>query len=607
MRRSVLRCALAAILLLVPAATFAQSVLWFRTDPLVVPSTSTGTVRFEAAVNGSPSRVSLALATGSVDLHDDGSGGDAKPGDGVFTVSVPASTILALMQPDDVQRVFVGFLDVFSGATRVLRGNMFVDVYTPDIPAVPIESLAPDAQATDRVFNVVDPAYLTDGSVRRIAQTFYRYYGDGFDFLNVVSTPSRFLNRDHVTVKNDVQGIGEARIDTSAQYGSSGQLLGYSRFPGTTFYDGASVGYSHETAHQWVNFLNFAPYSSGIPHWPVSSMATGIMGFSIGGSGGEGGSFPCRVLDDGTTVQLFAVPQIESPVFNDFDLYLMGLLPAAAVRQQVVFTGVTSPPACIGQIYTGAVVRVGVDSIIAGAGQRVPDASVAPKSFRAATILVSRDGLVSSETMWLYSWLTSRAELQTAVPIHEGFVKATGNPFFVATGGRASIDTRLVNTPDFSLQPAQAAVTVVKGTPATFRISVLPTRAAFEQPVSFACGTLAPPLACTFAPSQVTPGATGVDVVLTVTTDTSAGATGTTTVVLFVVVATLVGRRASRGRIAAPVIAAALLAGCGGTKAPVPSTPAPPPPTTTSATYLITVTGTSGTLTHATNLTLTVQ
>jgi hypothetical protein len=54
-----------------------------------------------------------------------------------------------------------------------------------------------------------------------------------------------------------------------------------------------------------------------------------------------------------------------------------------------------------------------------------------------------------------FSWLTARAELQAPVPIHEGLVKATGNPFFVATSGRASIDTRLISTPDFSLRPAQ--------------------------------------------------------------------------------------------------------------------------------------------------------
>lgn len=604
MRRPLLWSTLAAFLLLAPAAARAQSIQWFRTDPLVVSSASGGTVRLEAAVSASPSRVSLALPTGSVDLHDDGSGGDARAGDGVFTVTIPASAILSVQQPDDVQRVFIGFLDVFSGSTRVLRLNTFVDVYTPDVPAVAIDRPAADVQATDRLVNIVDPAFLSDGNVKRIAQTFYRYYGDGFDFLNIVSTPSRPLNRFHVTVKNDVQGIGEARIDTTAQYGSSGRLLGYSVFPVPPFYDGASTGYIHETGHQWVNFLNFAPFASGIAHWPVSSMATGVMGFSIGGSGGEGGAFPCKVVDDGTTVQLLAVPQTEAPVFNDFDLYLMGLLPASEVRPQVVLTGLSAPPTCIGQIYTGAVVRVGVDSIVAGAGQRIPDVSSSGKRFRAATILVSRDGLVSNETMWLYSWLTSRAELQAPVPIHDGLLKAAGNPFFVATGGRASIDTRLTSTPDFSLQPAQAAQTVARGAAATFRISVMPTLTPFEQPVSLACGTLPAPLTCAFAPAQVTPGATGTDVVLTVATGTAAATGAAVPIALLLGLIGIAGRQATAPRrVAVPVLAALLLAGCGGSK-PLPTAP---PPASTSATYVVVVTGTSGSLTHSTSLTLTIQ
>jgi hypothetical protein len=601
MRRAATFCL--SMCLLCSSTAFAQSVTWFQFDPLVVPSTSTQPLRLEAAVIGNPSRVSFALLTGSVDLHDDGTGGDARAGDGVFTASIPAASVIALMQADDVQRVFVGFLDLYNGATRVFHGNMFVDVYTADIPQVPIEQLAADAQATDHLFNIVDSGVQTDGDARRVAQAFYRYYGDTFDFLNIVSTPSRFANRNHVTVKNDVQGIGAARIDNSAQYGSAGRLLGYSLFPSSNFYDGADTGYSHETAHQWVNFLDFAPYAQGIPHWPVSSMATGVMGFSIGGGGGEGGNFSCNVVDDGTTVTLFGVPSTQSAVFNDFDLYLMGLLPSGAVRRQVVFPGVTSPPACIGLPYTGMVVRVGIDSVLAGAGPRVPDAATSPKHFRAATILVSRDGLVSRETMWLYSWLTSRAELQASAPIHEGLVKAIGNPFFVATDGRASIDTELVATPDFSLKPAQATATVAKGAAATFQISVLPTRASFDQQVTLACGTLASPLACSFSPAQVTPGVTGADVMLTVTTAAAPDALSAAVPLLWLAAATAALRRRRAG-LATAAGALAVLTACGGTK---PSTPAPPASPPSSATYTIIVTGTSGTMTHTTNLTLTVQ
>ena len=97
-----------------------------------------------------------------------------------------------------------------------------------------------------------------------------------------------------------------------------------------------------------------------------------------------------------------------------------------------------------------------------------------------ATILVTRDGLVSQEAMWLYSWFVDRAEWRAPVPIHSGFVKQTGMPFYVATGQRASLDMRVaLAQADFSLLPTPGT--------ATFTISALPTRQAFDSDVSLSC------------------------------------------------------------------------------------------------------------------------
>jgi hypothetical protein len=210
--------------------------------------------------------------------------------------------------------------------------------------------------------------------------------------------------------------------------------------------------------------------------------------------------------------------------------------------------------------------------------------------------------------MWLYSWFTARAEMETATPIHEGFSKELGNPFFVMTEGRASIDTLLTSEPDFSLQPAQAAVTVARGAAATFRISAMPTRASFDQPITFSCGSIPAPRTCTFAPAQITPGSTGADVTLTVTTGSaveSAGSIRGAGVLLLLVPAVAAARRRRATWVAAVLVL--LIAGCGGSKPP--TSPSPPgPPSGPSATiYTITVSGTSGSLTHSTILTLTVQ
>ena len=248
MRRGVPLLFLGALLTASTPGAWAQSVAWQRFDPLVIPSSYTQPVRFEAAVAGTPTRVTLDLAGGgTIDLHDDGANGDVKAADGIFSVTIPAATILQSVRADDVQRPFVGFLNVFFGSTSAFRGNIFVDVYTPEIGTPAIDSLGTDAQATERVVNVIDALFMADGNVRRVAQTFYRLYGDDYDFLNIISTPSRFQNRTHTIVRNDVDGIGVARTDTSAQFGSSGALRGYTLFPISTLYDGAETGYAHET------------------------------------------------------------------------------------------------------------------------------------------------------------------------------------------------------------------------------------------------------------------------------------------------------------------------------------------------------------------------
>lgn len=605
MRRGVPLLFLGALLTASTPGAWAQSVAWQRFDPLVIPSSYTQPVRFEAAVAGTPTRVTLDLAGGgTIDLHDDGANGDVKAADGIFSVTIPAATILQSVRADDVQRPFVGFLNVFFGSTSAFRGNIFVDVYTPEIGTPAIDSLGPDAQATERVVNVIDALFMADGNVRRVAQTFYRLYGDDYDFLNIISTPSRFQNRTHTIVRNDVDGIGVARTDTSAQFGSSGALRGYTLFPISTLYDGAETGYAHETGHQWVNHLNFAPFAAGVPHWPASTMAFGVMGFSIGGAGGEGGSFPCEIIAQGLTLRLQQRNASDPVSFNDLDLYLMGLMSPEEVREQIVLTGLTAPPPCAGT-YAGTFQRVTAATVTGSAGRRVPESSVSPKRFRAATILVSRDGLVSREMMWLYEWFTRRAELEEPAPIHSGFAKGTGNPFFVATRGRGSIDTRLRSEPDFSLQPAQAAMNVARGAAASYRISVMPSRAGFNQPVTFSCPSLPAPLTCTFSPVEVTPGATGTDVTLTVRT----AATQSPVALLFMgaLIVLAAARNRRRTAFACAPFVLVFITTCGGsTTSPAPS-PTPSTPGAPSTVYSITVTATSGAIAHSTVLTLTVQ
>ncbi len=159
--------------------------------------------------------------------------------------------------------------------------------------------------------------------------------------------------------------------------------------------------------------------------------------------------FQCHVVAQDGAVRLFPSGGSLGPTgvaFNSLDLYLMGLIGPDAVGEHIVLVNqdyreVISQ--CDGSVYQDPVIQVTAQDAVDEVGPRRPDVTQSQKHFRVATILVSKNGLLSAEAMWLYSWLAQRAELRTTVPTHEGFQKTLGQPFYVATGGRASLDTTI--------------------------------------------------------------------------------------------------------------------------------------------------------------------
>ena len=454
-----------------PAQAQAQVVTEYAFVPSVLAASSPAQVLFTARVPGPATRVYINFqpgqlgATTIVDLRDDGLGGDAVAGDRTFSLA-PAPR----RHPDGASA---------RRRERAVRGiprclQRRHAAHPPEHVRAGLHAgrgrladgaVAPTVRATTRVVNIVDATASPSGSLSALLREFYRWFPDAYDFVNVVFDPSRPQNRFHVTIKNTVTGTGVGMIDASATYGSAGRLLGLNVFPTQNFFDGANAGYIHEIGHQWINFLNVAPLAQGIPHWPYSSMGGGVMGITIPGSG-AGGTFACIATDDNGQVRL--VPRPNGPVFNPLELYLMGLLPAVQVPDQIVFddqAAIQTTP-CQGQIYGGAVTRMRVQDVINAVGPRVPAAGAAATHFRTATILVTRTALASPEAMALFSALAERAEGQAATTVHEGFLKQLHSPFFVATGGRGTLDTRLdLPSPG---APTGFSVTAVNGNAVTF-------------------------------------------------------------------------------------------------------------------------------------------
>ena len=431
---------------------FTQTVNWFDFDPTVVPAGASSVI-VQCSVAGTPSRVTLepAWAMGSdLDLRDDGIAPDKLTGDKVYALNVPLTKLV--MTPDDVFRPFLGFLKLWNGTTVLIRYNLFLSIAAPDIPRTPITEDGSGMRHTAYIFNIVAPEAFPTAqnpallpSFTTVTQKFYQRFGDDYDVLNVVwAAPSFFQNRDHSVVKNTVQGIGLSQTNNSATYSSKGTLIGITRLPNNAFVDGAETGWQHEFGHQWINYLSFAPVNAGIPHWPISTMASHIMGFSIPPTN-EGGNFACTLTQEAGGIRLTANPQ--APVFGDLDLYLMGLAPPEQVGTNIVISDPTQAAFvlnnCDGRLYTGPFQTLSMQMVTNAMGPRIPAAANSKKQFRIATILMTRDKALDDNAMAFFSYFVRRAEEKGEVPFHIGFSKGSAKPFAVTTQGLASWSMQL--------------------------------------------------------------------------------------------------------------------------------------------------------------------
>jgi hypothetical protein len=470
------RVVLAGIILLLSPCGHAQSLIYQQLEPPVIVPGSTSTLLVQVLVSGSPTRVTFesALQLGiEVDMKDDGTGGDRVAGDGIYTITLPTAPIFAAMRPDDVYRPWLGYFRPYSGTTSAGAYSAFAEVADLKIPRLPVVADAPDVQHTDYVVNILSPQAFPSNAApsaipdpASVTQRFFALFPDVFDVINIVYVRSFFQNRHHVLLRNAVHGIGLPIFDNGSTYGSSSQLQGISVFPIPSYFDGADYGLQHEFGHQWINFLNVPPVAAGIPHWPLSTMASGTMGFSI--SGGEGGNFPCTIVPDPNGVRI--VPKNPNvPVFGDLDLYLMGLLPPDQVGEQIIldnqdYNAVYSQ--CNGSIYSGTFTKLHVSDLTGNPsiGPRIPDSTSSPKQFRLATIVVTRDSLLSPEAMAFYSLFAQRMELQAAVPFHMGFQKDTVAPFAVSTRGLGTMFARIAQPCTYSYSSGGQAFTALGGT-----------------------------------------------------------------------------------------------------------------------------------------------
>lgn len=378
------------------------------------------------SLTGTSATLSTAWNT-TITLTDDGKAPDKNMGDKIFTAIINKSLILNQNTSQWLNRPLIGRLNIGQGYLSV-----FAEVYSDVIPLLNVKSISATMQQTTNLVNIVSNEISPD-NLSKYLRTFYASFPDQYDFVHIIY-PGFTLNRYHLDVKIDINGIGKDELNNSANYGSAGKLIGINVFPNTVYYDGASRAYMHELGHQWINFMRGLPTESGIPHWPLSDLAGSIMGYSPGG--GQGLEFRYDLIkqsNDTWLMQQQTMPQ----VFNDLELYLMGLIPIEEVLPHIVFTN-TNQTQGNGKILNGPVTPITKESVIALLGNRVPDHTTSPKQFRIATIIIS-NALLSAKEMSFYDYYTKRATLKEEVFVVEGNTYYQSKPFYLSTQSKAEL------------------------------------------------------------------------------------------------------------------------------------------------------------------------
>jgi hypothetical protein len=412
---------------------------WYSLYPRVVSPNQVEPITFTAKVLGSPESLRIALKTGdSLELES--------IGNDLYEATLTADQLLFEYQIGDAHN-HIGSFELPGPCNPFGQGclNLFVNVRTDDMPDITTKSFAPDVIAGAHIVNIRhDDLLIGSHANGEILHRFYEFFADEFDFIATVKQVRSVNNRSYFQLRNNTLGTGRPIFDFASSRGSPHRLLGTINYPIDSFFDLAEQSSIHEIGHHWINHLNHPLLSPGIPHWPISDLAYGIMGLSIGGTGGQGGNFPYELVElPNGDVQMVRLDN-QAPEYNDLELYLMGLISPDDVGEHIVLSGVQQ--GSDGQIIpSSSVERITIDDIITEDGPRVPAVGDAQTNFRIATIILSNDRLLTNDEIAFFDHMAARGESIRELPFTAGFSSGITKPFFLATGGRATLSTIILD------------------------------------------------------------------------------------------------------------------------------------------------------------------
>ena len=425
------------------------SVLWCG------ETTSTATI--EAHLEGRTDVVSARVVGPNeiFPLYDDGTHGDAMAGDLIFTAGgvVPyCHTALSLKYGDTVGG-WSGTLEVtLTDGTTVIderpvriglvqpryHGKSAVIDYQNGLSATAYAFFIQDID--NAIFDGYPVARADDiAASRKALQIVYSILPDAFDLAVIMPGRTMFhawdlaeLLSQSQRVANDAEHIGIPVFNNATAYGSAGRLRGVILHP-----FGSISLVDSEIASLWGADL-------GAPLDLTEVTPTGTFLWSpLCDIGGQLASY--FILEDDPLFGHFAanedgtwrlVSPAENERYSPLELYAMGFVPEGDVPPMHLLSQVDfSDPEHI----TAASVRtVTIDEVVAAqGGVRYPTPDSSQKSFTVAFIVVQEAPFTDAEYAY-YSLLSYHLMTREAPASFDQFA-----PFYWATGGRGTLDTRL--------------------------------------------------------------------------------------------------------------------------------------------------------------------
>ncbi len=501
---------------------FPQRNAWARVTPSVVWCDDPGSlVTIEVHIVGRGDVAAVQVTNRSEEdrftLYDDGTHGDVTPGDNVFTLSGAQLYCNPYLVEPQGTAWWLGFLRVTLKDGRQQGNNYGISAGMVDSRfkgVFQVQDLGNGLSATAYAFFINDSRHeVMDGypvtpvvcgkSNFEAYRKLYSILPDAFDFA--LLTPGMQILRPDgfgenvpydVLVSNSVQHIGLPTMNNSAQFGSAGRLKSviYHSFGSMAIFD-------HEVAHTWGagigTSLGLIEEGTAVQgHWNKLSDIGGQLGAYYFSDGGLIGHFADN--GDGTWR---LIPNTEVEPYAPIELYIMGLIPPEQVPPIHILE---SPDLSNPTRITAASVRtVTIEDIMAAeGGRRAPGYPDTQTEFNLAFI-VTQDWAYD-DAAYAYFSLVSHDLMSREAPRPYSSLA----PFYWATGGRATLNTRLpVDLPEPAWPTGRVAPTPASTpTPAP---TPVPTPIATEAGVPTPIPTPAPTPAATEA-VQPTPVPTTV-------------------------------------------------------------------------------------------------